>query len=258
MFRDGVKGSEFQRADGSWVRIDYYKLETGGTFVVTADITARKQADRALHLAQVTLDHAGEAIFWIGPDAHFKYVNDHARKVLGYSAEDFATMKIFDVDPEITEENWGRAWDRIKAESPYTFETVHRCKDGRDITFEVSMFFLQYGNTEFACSFSRDITQRKKAEATIKRAHDELERLGQFAEQRYRNIVDGSIQGILVLRENRPLFANQAWADIHGYDSADEIFALGSIEPTIAPAERDRVKRYGETLMAGGDIPAPG
>ena len=48
---------------------------------------------------------------------------------------------------------------------------------------------------------------------------------------------------------------NQAWADIHGYDSADEIFALGSIERTIAPVERDRVKRYADTLMAGGDIP---
>ncbi len=51
LFEGGAKGNEFERSDGSWVRIDYYKLPTGGTFVVTADITKHKQAEETLKQA---------------------------------------------------------------------------------------------------------------------------------------------------------------------------------------------------------------
>lgn len=48
LFAEGVKGNEFQRADGRWVRVDYHKLKSGGTFVLTADITERKELKAAL------------------------------------------------------------------------------------------------------------------------------------------------------------------------------------------------------------------
>ena len=58
LFDDGARANEFQRVDGSWVRIDYYKLPGGGTFVVTADITQRKAGEAALQQSKDRLEHA--------------------------------------------------------------------------------------------------------------------------------------------------------------------------------------------------------
>jgi len=55
LFDEGARGNEFERADGNWVRIDYYKLQTGGTFVITADITKQKQGEEALRRANEEL-----------------------------------------------------------------------------------------------------------------------------------------------------------------------------------------------------------
>lgn len=59
---------------------------------------------------------------------------------------------------------------------------------------------------------------------------------------RFRNLTEGSIQGMLVHKEGALLFANQALADILGYASADEILALKRIDQLFAADEIDRVK----------------
>lgn len=52
LFRDGTKGNEFQLANGRWTRVDYYKLDSGGRFVVTADITDSKQSELSLRRSE--------------------------------------------------------------------------------------------------------------------------------------------------------------------------------------------------------------
>ncbi len=52
----------------------------------------------------------------------------------------------------------------------------------------------------------------------------------------YRELVEGAIQGILVHREFRPLFVNQAFAEMFGYDRPDEVLQLETIESLIEPA----------------------
>ena len=60
LFDDGAKANEFQRVNGGWVRIDYYKLLGGGTFVVTADITQRKQSEIDLAQSKENLEEMVE------------------------------------------------------------------------------------------------------------------------------------------------------------------------------------------------------
>ena len=55
------------------------------------------------------------------------------------------------------------------------FETRHRRKDGEEIQVEISVSRLA-GGSERVFGFVRDITERKRAEATLHEAHDELER----------------------------------------------------------------------------------
>jgi diguanylate cyclase (GGDEF)-like protein/PAS domain S-box-containing protein len=75
------------------------------------------------------------------------------------------------------------------------------------------------------------------------------------SEDRFRNLIEGSIQGILIHRNWTPLFVNRAYAAILGYDSPEELMALGSVEQHLAPYERERRRRYMQARMRGEPAP---
>ncbi len=47
----------------------------------------------------------------------------------------------------------------------------------------------------------------------------------------YRDLIDGAVQGILIHSNFRPLYANQTFADLFGYDTPEEIMELPLIRP---------------------------
>ena len=76
----------------------------------------------------------------------------------------------------------------------------------------------------------------------------------QASKTRYADLIEGSIQGILVHRGFRPLLLNKAWADLHGY-SVEEAMALDTIEVLIAPEDRARMVKYRDDRMKGEPAP---
>ncbi|MCB9077873.1 MAG: PAS domain S-box protein [Anaerolineaceae bacterium] len=76
------------------------------------------------------------------------------------------------------------------------------------------------------------------------------------SEQRFRSLVEGSIQGIIVHRQTKPLFVNQAYATILGYNLPDEIMAMESVVPLIAPYEQERLLGYHAARIKGAVAPA--
>jgi PAS domain-containing protein len=82
-------------------------------------------------------------------------------------------------------------------------------------------------------STARFIKERRQAEAALL----------QSAEQ-FRALTEGSIQGILIHRDFKPLFVNQAYAAMFGYASPADILALASALVLVAPQERERIMHY--------------
>ena len=82
-----------------------------------------------------------------------------------------------------------------------------------------------------------------------------LERLKE-SEERYRNLVDGSVQGILIHRNAGPLFVNQAYATLFGYQSPNEIMALGTPHALHSPEELSRLRRYADLRLRGEPVPS--
>lgn len=74
-----------------------------------------------------------------------------------------------------------------------------------------------------------DVTDRKEAEQALS-----------VQEYRYQNLFEGLLQGILVIRDGKPIIVNQAWARFHGC-TVEEIQQLSSIAPLIASYDRERV-----------------
>jgi len=90
----------------------------------------------------------------------------------------------------------------------------------------------------------RDITKRKETEE----AHKAIE-------ENFRNLFEGSLQGIFIHDGYEPLFINDALVKMFGYDTADEIFALRSMDLLYAPEERDRLNSYRDARLRGEEAP---
>jgi len=64
------------------------------THCVFSDISERKRVEKALKLAQFSVNKAGDAVCWIGADARFLYVNEAKCRTYGYTEEDFLSMTV--------------------------------------------------------------------------------------------------------------------------------------------------------------------
>ncbi len=73
-------------------------------------------------------------------------------------------------------------------------------------------------------------------------------------ERRFRNLIEGSIQGVLIHRDHKPLFVNKQWASIHGY-AHEEILNMDSIIPLISPRDQKRMIAYKDARLKGRNAP---
>ena len=90
----------------------------------------------------------------------------------------------------------------------------------------------------------------------IASARDEAQARLVASEKRFRGLIESSALGVLIHRHFKPLYVNKAMLDLFGYDTAEEILSLDSVEHLLAPQERERVRGYHEARMRGE--PAPG
>jgi PAS domain S-box-containing protein len=145
------------------------------TCCILRNLTQRKQAEEALQLTQFSVDHAGDAVFWLGPDARFLYANLTACLRLGYSLEELLSMTVHDIDPNFPPEVWPEHWKELKQRGSFTFESLHRAKDGRLFPVELTVNYLEFAGREYNCAFAREVTERKRAEEALQRAYEDLE-----------------------------------------------------------------------------------
>ena len=90
----------------------------------------------------------------------------------------------------------------------------------------------------------------EKVESERNRALEELRE----SEVRFRNLIEGSIQGILIHRNHKPLFVNKKWAEIHGY-STKEILKMETVVPLISPEDQKRMLGFSEARCQGKYAP---
>jgi PAS domain S-box-containing protein len=147
-----------------------------GLVGISRDITDRKRAEQVLRLAQFSLHHASDAIFWVGPDGSVLYVNDSACTSLGYRREQLLSMKVGDID-ENAGEHWAAIWDEVKQAGAVTIESSHVTATGERIPVEANVNYLNFDGKEYHCTFVRDITARKRAEEAMRESRRRMETL---------------------------------------------------------------------------------
>ena len=128
------------------------------------DVTEKKLSEERLLLTQLALDNAGDAVFWMTPDARIVRVNEAACLMLGYTRQDLIEFSIPDIDPTYNAKAWGIHFNELRKKGQLFFESVQQAKDGTYIPVEIRANYIKFGKLEFNCAFIRNISERKFAE----------------------------------------------------------------------------------------------
>lgn len=154
---------------------------------VSRDISERKKVEDALKFTQFSIDHAAEAAYWVKPGGQIVYANNTACCAIGYTQEELLSMSILDIDIGALPVRVG-FWDRLKEHGSIKFETVYRTKAGGEFPVEVTASYLNYDNEDYVCAFARDISQHKKTEATLRKAHDDMRKAYELQREFLNNV----------------------------------------------------------------------
>jgi PAS domain S-box-containing protein len=166
------------------VEISLSPIETDGELLIASairDVTDRRSADEAkLRLAAI-VQSSDDAIVGKNLDGTIVSWNDGATRIFGYTADEAIGKPVTILWPpglKDDEHAEHRILDRLKAGGHIEhFETLRRCKDGRDIDVSITMSPVRdaSGNVIGASKVARDISDRKRAEEALATAKDAAE-----------------------------------------------------------------------------------
>ncbi|HUJ69126.1 MAG TPA: sigma 54-interacting transcriptional regulator, partial [Syntrophorhabdales bacterium] len=169
-----------------WISINSRKTEqTAGGVVFegfVTDITARKKAEESLldseRRFRMLVEQAGDAFFIHDYEGKIFDVNRRACETLGYERQELLGMRISDVDIEVQKKKHRfRFWERLSPGEFVTFEGAQTRKDGGTFPVEVRLGRLDLGEQKLFLSLTRDITERKRADDSLRAALREITEL---------------------------------------------------------------------------------
>jgi len=157
------------------------------------DLTDRKQAEEAIRENEQKyrdlINGMNDTVWVIDFDTSILDVNTAASKVLGYTREELLSMKIPDVDVNLTPEEIQNLALGMQKDKIQVFETCHKSKNGKKISVEISSSLISYRGKTVVMSIARDISERRIAEETLRKS-----------EERYRRLVESVTDYIYTLR----------------------------------------------------------
>jgi diguanylate cyclase (GGDEF)-like protein/PAS domain S-box-containing protein len=216
------------------------------------DVTERKHAEEALRESKeryrTVVEDMPALVCRFLPDGTLTFVNEHYCVYFNKTREQLVGYNFFRFIPEEGREGVQKHFSLLRAENPtVTYEHKVLAPGGsqRWQRWTDRALFDEHGHPVEYQSIGEDVTDSKKTEEVLRQS-----------EEHFRNLIEGSIQGIIIQRDLKPLFVNQAYADMLGYDSPAEILAMESIEHHFAAHERDRFRGYKEARLRGEEVPS--
>jgi PAS domain S-box-containing protein len=153
--------------DTVWsVRTQPWRDEAGaicGSLARATHVDEERAEEERLRLITYGLDRSPDGAYLIRPDGSIHYVNDAASRTLGYSKQELLTMRIPEIDPDVTDEVWPHLWEDLRTKGQLILETRHKTKEGRLIDVEIVAYHFLFKGLEYDFAFARDISERIRA-----------------------------------------------------------------------------------------------
>ncbi|MBT7759677.1 MAG: PAS domain S-box protein, partial [Rhodospirillaceae bacterium] len=187
-----------------------------------------------------------EAVF-VRCDDRYVFVNQATVKLLGAASADelMARPPNEMLHPDSRASIDERHAQVLRGEQPEPFiEHQYIRMDGGSVSVETASSPIRWYGKHAILIVARDIRIRKKAEDALAES-----------EQRYRNLIDHSPNGILIHCQNKVVFANQMAANMFHAATVEELIGRGSLD-LAHPDERKILYEMTERLKKPGDVAA--
>ncbi|MBE0415142.1 MAG: PAS domain S-box protein [Dehalococcoidia bacterium] len=168
------------------------------------------------------------------------FANTRCAELFGYRPEEMIGQLI---DKFLTPESMkeiAELWQGVLsgAAAPERLEAKGLNKEGIEIPVEFSIKLAPHEGEHTYAVLVRDITERKRAEETLKQS-----------EEKYRYLIEGINDGYVVLRRDRIIFANKRSAEMMG-TPLEEIIGE-SFFKLVAPESLETLEQIYEASMRG-------
>ncbi len=219
------------------------------------EISEKKQLQTSEEFLRIIMENIPDPVFITDNEGNFTFVCANVSCILGYSLEEIQRMGNVSA---FLGKNLFTAEELEKAGEIRNIETMIPDKQGWKHTFLVTVRSMsaQHGTRLYIC---RDIGEQKRTEEFrhVCSAEDALRE----SEEKYAALVNGAMDGIVLLRDTRVIFANPAMAEILRYSSPEELVNT-SFLTHIAPesrtliAERIRKRLNREEIARSAELRA--
>jgi len=215
-------------------------LGKSSLYCVWRDITERKRAETALRESEARMraitDSAKEAIIMMDAAGLISYWNPAAERIFGFAREEAMGVNLHRlIAPQRYLHAYEAAYARFRrtgqsnSVQDAAIELQACCKDGREISVELSIAPLSLQEGWQTLGIVRDVTERKRTEEALRES-----------EERFRTLHNASFGGILIHDQGRVLDCNQGASDLTGF-SVDELVGMDGLL-LVAPDWRDLVR----------------
>lgn len=144
------------------------------------DITAQKEATEKINLFRTLVDHSNDKIELIDLETgRYLDCNKNAYLELGYTREEFLSLKIFDVDKVLNKDNFTERIAVLRESESLLIEGIHRRKDGTEFPVEINIKVVKL-EREYIIAIVRNITERKLYEQELIKAKENAEEMNKL------------------------------------------------------------------------------
>ena len=192
------------------------------------------------------LDSAPAVIYLKDQQGRYTFVNRHFELLSGYSAEQVLGKTDFDLFPEeVARNSYGNDQKVLKDGKSLEIEEFGPV-DGERHTFISAKFPIYDDRDNIAelCGISTDITERKKAERSLKES-----------EERFRIALEANPDPVLLCdKHRRVVYCNPAFTRVFGWTQGECKDRL--IDVFIPDPDRHEISGLVETLLSEKTVPA--
>jgi PAS domain S-box-containing protein len=252
--RSGRLEYRIVRKDGTvkWIRQMFKHLfddsgEVTGSQGILYDITEEKKTEEALRQSEERYRELAESIsdvfFAMDKDFRYTYWNEASEKLTGISAKDAIGKSLTVVFPDVKGTKVEQIYrEALRTNQPQSHLNKYQL-GGKDYVFEINAYPTKTGLSVFV----KDITERRKAEQSLKES-----------EEKYRSLVELAPDGIVAVNaEGIVTSTNRSFLTLVGYDSGEGI--VGKPFTELVTMRREDIPRFQGMFMSlmKGESPSP-
>ncbi len=233
LYRDGQAETKWVTKNGEVrdILLQVSPMDDNAYIYTASDITRLRHAENALKFTQFSVDRAGDSVYWINESGAIAYVNDSACLATGYDRHELLSMTILEIDQGYSVSGWPQFWKEIVRKGSDQFESTHRRKDGTIFPVEVSLGYLSYNEFQYICAFTRDITERRKAEEALRNS-----------EERWQFALEGAGDGLWDWNTlTGKIYFSRQWKQMIGFAENEIGDTIHEWNRRIHPDDRDKV-----------------